>query len=164
MLEYRFTYLRIAKQHIIYQAQLPRVSDQYELHHSARKIITDLTRINIDLILCVLSTERESQFIRLIKRLSTDSERHILLNQTKWWFASRLDDIRNTTYFPKIYTANEDRRRLLSHFSITVMKILLNAILKAYTRLPLSSAFMSPMSCGIQQNTYQLQRTQMFIQ
>jgi hypothetical protein len=164
MTEYRFSYLRIAKQHIIYQAQIPRVSDLYELHHSARKIISDLTRINIDLILCILSTERESQFIRLIKRLSTNSESNILLNQTKWWFASRLDDIRNMTYFPKIYTANEDRRRLLSHFSVTVMKILLNAILKAYIRLPLSSFFMSPTSCGIQQNTYQLQKTQMFIQ
>jgi hypothetical protein len=164
MVEYRLSYLRITKQHIIYQAHIPRVSNLYNLHRSARKIISDLTKINIDLILCVMSTERESQFIRLIKQLGTIYESNLLLNKTKWWFASRLDDIRNATYFPKIYTANEDRRRLLSHFSSTVMKILLNAILRTYIRLPISSLFMSPMTCAVQQNKYQLKKTQMFIQ
>jgi hypothetical protein len=164
MTEYRLSYLRLSKQHIIYQAYIPRVSNLYNLHYSARKIISDLTKINIDLILCVMSTERESQFIRLIKRLSTNFESNLLLNQTKWWFTSRLDDIRNATYFPKIYTANEDRRRLLSHFSITSMKILINAILKTYIRLPISSLFISPTSCAIPQNRYQLEKTQMFIQ
>jgi hypothetical protein len=164
MVEYRLSYLRIAKQHIIYQAHLPRVSLLFDLRHTARKIITDLTELSIDAILCVMSTERELQFIRLIKELGTVSETNLLLNKTSWWFASRLGEIRNLTYFPKIYTANVDRRRLLSHFSSSSMKILLNAVIRTYIRLPISSLFIGSTNCAIQQSGHQLRKTHMFIQ
>jgi len=164
MVEYRLSYLRIAKQHIIYQAHLPRVSLLFDLRHTARKIITDLTELNIDAILCVMSTERELQFIRLIKELGTVSETNLLLNKTSWWFASRLGEIRNLTYFPKIYTANVDRRRLLSHFSSSSMKILLNAVIRTYIRLPISSLFIGATNCAIQQSVHQLRKTRMFIE
>jgi hypothetical protein len=164
MVEYRLSYLRVAKQHIIYQAHLPRVSLLFDLRHTARKIITDLTEINIDAILCVMSTERELQFIRLIKDLGTVSETNLLLNKTSWWFASRLGEIRNLTYFPKIYTANVDRRRLLSHFSSSSMKILLNAVIRTYIRLPISSLSIGATNCAIQQTVHQLRKTHMFIE
>jgi hypothetical protein len=163
MLEYRFSYLRLAKQHIIYRAHIPRISLLYNLHHQAREIITDLTKLNIDLILCIMSTERELQFIHLIKDLSTITEKNFLLNKTSWWFASRLGEIRNLTYFPKTYTAKEDRRRLFSHFSSLSLKMLLNATLRTYIRLPISSLFIGRTSCSIQQNIQQLEKTSMFI-
>ncbi len=163
MIEYRLSYLRLAKQHIIYHAHIPRISLLYDLHHQARKIISDLTQLNIDLILCVMSSERELQFLRLIKKFSTETEINFLLNQTSWWFASRLGEIRHLTYFPKIYTANEDRRRLFSHFSSSSMKIVLNAILRTYIRLPISSLFMGTTNCAMQQNIHQLGKTHMFI-
>jgi len=163
MIEYRFSYLRLAKQQIIYQAYIPRISLLYDLHYRARKIISDLTKLNIDLILCIMSTERELQFVRLIKYFSTVSETNLLLNKTSWWFASRIDEIRNLTYFPKIYTANEDRRKLLSQFSSSSMKILLNAVLRTYIRLPISSFFMGTTNCAVQQNIQQLTKTHMFI-
>jgi hypothetical protein len=164
MTEYRLSYLRLAKQYIIYRAHLPRISLLYNLPSRARKIITDLTKINIDLILCIMSTEREAQFIRLIKEYSTPSELDFLVNKTSWWFASRLNDIRNATYFPKIYTAKEDRRRLLSHFSSSIIKILFNAVIKTYIRLPISSLFIGTTDCAIHQNIYELKRTLMFIE
>lgn len=163
MIEYRFSYLRLAKQHIIYRAHIPRISLQYDLHHKAKRIITDLTELNIDLILCIMSTEREVQFIRLIKELSTVTESDILLNKTSWWFASRLGETRNLTYFPKIYTANEDRRRVISHFSSLAMKILLNATLTTYIRLPISSLHIGTNNCSIQQNIHELEKTHTFI-
>ena len=163
MIEYRLAYLRLAKQHIIYRAHLPRVSLLFNLRPTARQIITDLTELNIDVILCVMSTERELQFVRLIKEFSTLSETNLLLNKTSWWFASRLGEIRNLTYFPKIYTANEDRRRLLSHFSSSNMKILLNAVIRTYIRLPISSLFIGTTNCAIQQTMHQLRKTHMFI-
>ena len=135
MVEYRLAYLRLAKQHIVYRAQLPRVSLSQELRRSARIIIYDLTQIDIDLILCIMSTERELQFVRLIKELGSVSITQLLLNRTSWWFASHLGETHDFNYFPKIYTASADRRRTLSHFSVTSMKILLNAVLKTYIRL-----------------------------
>ncbi|CAF2992186.1 unnamed protein product [Rotaria sp. Silwood2] len=163
MVEYRLSYLRLAKQHIIYRAHLPRISLLYDLHHRARKIISDLKQLNIDLILCMMSTERELQFIRLIKEFNISSEMNFLLNKTSWWFASRLGEIRNLTYFPKIYTANEDRQRLLGQFSSSSMKILLNAIIRTYIRLPISSFFIGTTNCASQHNMHQLTKTHMFI-
>ena len=164
MTEYRLLYVRLAKQDIIYRAYLPRVSVLNDLHHFTRRIISDLTEINIDVILCIMSTVRESQFMRAIIQLSTNSEANLLLNQTKWWFASRLDEKRNNTYYPKVYSANEDRRRLFSHFSSSIMKILVNAIMKTYIRLPISSFMMGPTKCATPQNAHQLRKTHTFIQ
>ncbi|CAF1117625.1 unnamed protein product [Rotaria sordida] len=164
MIEYRLTYLHLAKQHIIYRAHLPRISLLFNLHHRVRKIIFDLKQLNIDLILCIMSTERELQFIRFIKEYNISSEMDFLLNKTSWWFASRLGEIRNLTYFPKIYTANEDRQRLLGQFSSSSIKILLNAVIKTYIRLPISSSlFIGTSNCAIQQNLYQLTKTHLFI-
>ncbi|CAF1103549.1 unnamed protein product [Adineta steineri] len=163
MIEYRISYLRIAKQHIIYRAHLPRISYLINLRHTTRKIIRDLTHINIDLILCIMSTERELQFLRFIEQYSTVSERNILLNKTSWWFASRLGEIRNLTYFPKIYTANADRRKLFGYFSNSSMKMLFNAVIRTYTRLPVSSSFIGTTNCAIQQTIHQLKKTHMFI-
>jgi hypothetical protein len=163
MIEYRLSYLRLAKQHIIYKAQVPRVSLLYELRSRAKEIVSDLMKLHVDLIFCVMSTERELQFVRLIKDYNSISVTHVLLNQTSWWFVSRLGEIRNLTYFPKIYTASEDRRRLLSQFSSLSAKILLNAVLRTYIRLPISSLFIGSTNCGSQQNIYQLRKTHMFI-
>jgi hypothetical protein len=164
MTEYRLSYLRLAKQFIIYRAHLPRISLLYDLRHTARKIISDLTKLHIDLILCIMSTERELQFIRLIKEYSTSYEMNLLLNKTSWWFVSRLGEIRSATYFPKIYTAKEDRRRLLSHFSISIMKILLNAVIKTYSRIPISSLYIGTTGCTVHQNIYELRKTYTFIE
>ena len=167
MVEYRFTYLRLAKQHIVYRAQLPRVSLSHELRRAARTIIHDLTQINIDLIFCVMSTERESQFVRLIKESGSSYISQLLLNRTSWWFASRLGETHGLNYFPKIFTASEDRRRTLSHFSSTSMKMLLNAVLRTYIRLPnistASSTLIGPTHCDIPLTGDQLRRTHMFI-
>ena len=163
MTEYRLLYVRSAKQDIIYRAYLPRVSLLNELHHSAREIISDLTEIKVDVILCITSTERVTQLMRTIVRLGTPFETNLLLNQTKWWFASRLDNKRGETPFPESYTATEDRREIISHFSSSMMKTLLNAILRTYIRLPISSSIMSPTNCAIPQNAHQLQKTHTFI-
>jgi hypothetical protein len=167
MIEYRLSYLRLAKQHIVYRAQLPRISLSHEFRRTARTIIYDLTKVDIDLIFCVMSTERELQFIRLIKEIGSLSISQLLLNRTSWWFASRLGETHGSNYFPKIFTASEDRRRTLSHFSSTTMKILLNAVLRTYIRLPntssVSSLFIGPTSCDIQLNVHQLRKTHMFI-
>lgn len=163
MVEYRLSYLRLAKQHIVYRAHLPRISLFYDFRHKARKILTDLKELNIDLILCVMSTERELQFIRLVKKLNATSDINFLLNKTSWWFASRLGEIRNSTYFPKIYTASEDRRRLLGQFAISSMKILLNAVIRTYIRLPMSSSSIGATNCMSQQSRNQLRKTDMFI-
>jgi hypothetical protein len=79
MVEYRLSYLRLAKQHIIYKAQLPRISLSNELRRTARTIIYDLTKLDMDLILCIMSTERELQFVRLIKELGSSSISQLLL-------------------------------------------------------------------------------------
>ena len=165
MVEYRLTYLRLSKQHIVYRAQLPRVSLAHELRRSARTIIADLVRIDIDLIFCVLSTDRELQLVRLVKELGSTSVNQLLLNRTSWWFASRLGESHGFNYFPKIFTASEDRRRTLSHFSVTSMKILLNAVLRTYIRLPhLPTSSIGPANCATQLHGHQLRKTQMFIQ
>ena len=163
MTEYRLLYVRQAKQDIIYRAYVPSVSLVSDLHPSIRRIISDLVEVKVDVILCVMSTERVTQFMRAIVNLSTPWESNHLLNHSKWWFASRLDDRRNSTYYPKVYSANEDRDRLFSHFSSSIMKILLNAILRTYIRLPMSSSMMSPAKCAARQSAHQLQRTQTFI-
>jgi hypothetical protein len=114
-----------------------------------------------------MSTERELQFVRLIKELGSLSITQLLLNRTSWWFASRLSETQGLNYFPKIFTASEDRRRTLSQFSSTTMKILLNAVLKTYIRLPnistISSLFIGPTTCDMPLNIYQLRKTHMFI-
>ena len=73
MVEYRLSYLRLAKQFIIYRAHIPRISLLYNLSSRAKKIISDLTKLHIDLILCIMSTEREIQFVRLIRELGSSS-------------------------------------------------------------------------------------------
>ncbi|CAF3909015.1 unnamed protein product, partial [Rotaria sordida] len=167
MVEFRLSYLRLAKQHVVYRAQLPRISLSNEFRRTARTIITDLTQINIDLILCIMSTERETQFVRLIKEFGSLPIIQLLLNRTSWWFASRLDETHDFNYLPRIFTASEDRRRTLSNFSSTSMKILLNAVLKTYIHLPnlstKSSLLIGPSSCDRQLNVYQLKKTHTFI-
>ncbi|CAF4544094.1 unnamed protein product, partial [Rotaria magnacalcarata] len=68
-------------------------------------------------------------------------------------------------YFPKIFTASEDRRRTLSNFSSTSMKILLNAVIKTYIRLPntstISSLLIGSPTCDSRPNQQQLRKTQM---
>jgi len=76
MVEYRLAYLHVAKQHIIYRAQLPRVSLSDELRRTARTIVYDLIQLDIDLILCVMSTERQLQFVHLIKESGSLSVAH----------------------------------------------------------------------------------------
>ncbi|CAF4309973.1 unnamed protein product, partial [Rotaria sp. Silwood2] len=168
MVEFRLSYLRLAKQIIVYRAQLPRISLSNEFRRTARTIINDLTQIDIDLILCMMSTERETQFVRLIKEFGSLSIIQLLLNRTSWWFASRLDETHNFNYLPKIFTASEDRRRTLSNFSSTSMKILLNAVLKTYIRLSnlstTSSLLIGPTACDSQLNVHHLKKTHMFIQ
>lgn len=165
MVEYRLSYLRLAKQHIIYRAHIPRISLYDELRRSARIIIHDLLHVNVDLIFCMMSTERELQFVRLIKELGQYWPSQHLLNRTSWWFASRLGETHGLNYFPKIFTASEDRRRTLSHFSSTSMKMLLNAVLKTYLRLPpaSTSTLIGPTNCDTPLHGEQLKRTQMFI-
>lgn len=163
MIEYRSLYVRSAKQDIIYRGYLPRVSLVNEVYHSAREIISDLIEIKVDVILCITATERVTQLMRAIVQLSTPFEANQLLNQTKWWFASRLDNKRGETPFPDSYTATEDRREIINHFSSTMMKTLLNAILRTYIRLPSSSSIMSPTNCAIPQNVHQLKKTRTFI-
>ena len=163
MIEYRFAYLPLAKQHIIYRAHLPRVSRVYELRRAARKIILDLAELQIDLVLCLMSTEREIQFVRLINEIGSVSVTQLLLNRTSWWFASGLGEFRTQNYMPKIYTANEDRRRLLGQFSISTMRILLNAVLRTYNGLPVSFAHIGSTNCARRSTAEQLTRTNMFI-
>jgi hypothetical protein len=167
MVEYRLSYLRLAKQNIIYQAQLPRISLSNVLRRTARTIIYDLTKLDIDLILCIMSTEREIQFVRLIRELGSSSITQLLLNRTSWWFTSRLDETYELSYFPKIFTASEDRRRMVTQFASTGVKILLNAILKTYIRLSntstLTTSFIGPATCDIRLNVFQLRKTHMFI-
>jgi hypothetical protein len=167
MVEYRLSYLRFAKQDIIYRAHLPRISLTHELRRTARVIIYDLAQIDIDLILCIMSTEREFQFVRLIKELGSPAIAQLLLNRTSWWFASRLGETNVFNYFPKIFTASEDRRRTLSQFSSTTMKILSNAVIRTYIRLPnistISSLFIGSTTCDMRSNIHQLRKTHMFI-
>ncbi len=167
MVEYRFVYLRLAKQHIVYRAQLPRVSLSHKLRRAARTIIYDLTQLNIDLIFCIMSTERGLQFVRLIKELGSLSIADLLLNRTSWWFASRLEETHGLSYFPKVFTAREDRRRTLSHFSNKSLEILLNAVLKTYIRLSnissISSLTIGPTTCDTRLNVHQLRKTHLFI-
>lgn len=168
MVEYRLSYLRLAKQYIVYRAQFPRISLNQELRRRARIIIYDLTQINVDLIFCIMSTERELQFVRLIKEVGSSWTNQLLLNRTSWWFASRLGEKHELNYFPKIFTASEDRRRTLSHFSSTSMKILLNAVIRTYNRLfnsfsQSSSMLIGPASCDIQISGEQLRKTEIFI-
>ena len=92
MVEYRFTYLRVAKQHIVYRAQLPRVSLTDEFRRTARTIIYDLIQLDIDLIMCVMSTERQLRFVHFIKESSSLSVANFLFNRTSWWFTSSFDD------------------------------------------------------------------------
>ena len=164
MTEYRLSYLRIAKQHIIYRAHLPRVSATSELRRTARKVIFDLAHLQLDLILCIMSTERELQLVRLIKDFHSQAISDLLLNRTSWWFASRLGENRSGNHFPKIYTASEDRRYLLSHFASTSVKILFTAVLRTYIRLPISSAVFGSTSCTSQSSVHQLSRTRLFMQ
>jgi hypothetical protein len=167
MVEYRFSYLRLAKQHIVYRAQLPRISSSDELRRTARIIIYELLQRNIDLIFCMMSTERELHFVRLIKEFGSSWSSQMLLNRTSWWFASRLGEKHGLSYFPKIFTASEDRRRTLSHFSSTSMKMLLNAVIRTYIRLSnistLSSLWIGPKNCDSQLSGEQLRKTHVFI-
>ena len=165
MVEFRLSYLRLAKQHIIYQAQLPRIPLSFEFRCTAHTIMYDLTQIDVDLILCIMSTERERRFLHLIRTFGSLSETQLLLNRTSWWFASRLDENYSLNYLPQIFTASEDRRRLLSHFPSTSMKILLKAVLRTYIRLSnLSSSLIGPPTCDIPLDVYQLKKTHTFIQ
>ncbi|CAF1181412.1 unnamed protein product [Adineta ricciae] len=163
MVEHRLTYLRLAKQHIIYRAHLPRVSLLFDLRQSTRKILMDLSELDIDLILCIMSTERELQFLRFIEDFGTSSQIRILLDKTSWWFASRLGEIRNLSYVPKIHTENTDRRNFFSYFSNSSMKILFNAVIRTYIRLPISSSSIGTTNCAIRQSEQQLKKTHMFI-
>ncbi|UJR14140.1 hypothetical protein I4U23_001134 [Adineta vaga] len=163
MVEYRLTYLRLAKQHIIYQAHLPRISLLFNFRQTTRKILTDLSELEIDLILCIMSTERELQFLRFIEEFGSNFEIKVLLYNTSWWFASQIDEIRNLSYVPKTHTEHTDRRKLFSFFSNSSMKILLNAVVRTYIRLPISSSFIGTTNCAIQQSENQLEKTQMFI-
>lgn len=167
MVEFRLSYLRLAKQHIVYRAQLPRVSLSHEFNRAVTVVVYDLVRIEIDLILCVMSTERETQFVRLIKEFTAQPIKQLLLNRTSWWFASRLDEAHDFSYFPKVFTASEDRRRTLSNFSSTSMKTLLNAVLKTYIRLPntstVSSLLIGPPTCDSRLHQHELRKTNMFI-
>lgn len=161
MIEYRLTYLRLAKQDIIYRAHVPLSLNFYS---STRKIIRDLVNLEIDLILCLMSSEREIEFLRLIDRLSTKIERNFLLNQTSWWFASRIGEIRNLSFSPKIFTATEDRRRMVSHFTRSNLKILLMVIIRTYVRVPYSSVQIGNRNCQQREDINQLKRTNLFIQ
>lgn len=167
MVEYRLTYLRIAKQHIIYRAQFPRISLSAELRRAAQTIIYDLTRINVDLILCLMSTERELQFVRLINELGSPTISQYLFNQTSWWFASRLYETKKSNFFPNIYTAKENRIKTLSNFPSTSMRILVNSALRTYIRLlnitSMSSLWIGPSTCDNRLNIHQITKTQMFI-
>ena len=167
MVEYRLSYLRLAKQYIIYRAHLPRISLSYELHRAARIIIYDLTQIDTDLILCFLSTERQLQFIRLIKEYGSVSTVQLLLNRTSWWFASRMTETYGFNYFPKIYTASADRSRTLSHLPSIGIKTVLNAVVKTYIRVSnisvISSLFIGPSTCSRPLDGAHLRKTQAFI-
>ncbi|CAF0912043.1 unnamed protein product [Adineta ricciae] len=167
MVEYRLSYLRLAKQYIIYRAHLPRISLSYELHRAARVIIYDLTQIDTDLILCLMSTERQLQFLRLIKDYGSVSTVQLLLNRTSWWFASRMNEPFALHYFPKVHTASADRSRTLSHFPSTSIKLVLNAVVKTYVRVTnisyLSSLFIGPSTCDSPLEGSQLKKTQIYI-
>jgi len=167
MIEYRLTYLRIAKQHIIYRAQFPRISLTSEIRRAAQTIIYDLARIHVDLILCLMSTERELQFVRLINELGSPTISQYLFNQTSWWFASRLYETKKSNFFPNIYTAKENRIKTLSNFPSTSMKILLNSALRTYIRLTnmsgMSSLWIGPSTCDNRLDSQEIKKTQMFI-
>ena len=164
MIEYRFSFLRLTKQNIIYRAQFPRVSLTSIVRRTMKIIVEDLTRIEVDLIFCIMSTERELQFIRFIKETSSPTITDRLINRTSWWFASRLGDLRGANHFPTIYTASEDRRHLLSQFSSSSMKILLNAIVRTYIRLPSSSVVLGSTNCFHQAKFEQVERAITFIE
>jgi hypothetical protein len=167
MVEYRLAYLRLAKQHIIYRAQLPRVSLTDELRRTARTIIYDLIQLDIDLILCVMSTERQLQFVHLIKESGSLSVAHFLFNRTSWWFASSFDETHGLNNYLKIYTFSKERQRTLSDFLSGSMKVLLNAVLKTYIRLTnistISTLLIGPTTCDMRLNVHQLRKTHMFI-
>lgn len=164
MIEYRLSYLRVAKQHIIYRAHLPRISRTSKLHQSIEKMIEELTSLNIDLILCLMSTDRQLQLLNLIQNLSSPTIRDQLLNRTSWWFASRLAENRTHIVTPMTYTAGEDRRRLFNHFSSLSMKTLLNAILRTYIRLPISLIRVGSKNCLTESTNEQIRRTQIFVE
>ena len=161
MIEYRLTYLCLAKQDIIYRAHVPR---SWNFSLTTRKIIGDLRNLEVDLILCLMSSEREIEFLRLIDRLSTKSERNFLLNRTSWWFASRIGEIRNLSFSPMIFTATEDRRRMVNHFTRSNIKILLMVILRTYIRVPYSSLLIGSTNCQQRKSIDQLAKTNLFIQ
>lgn len=164
MIEYRLSYLRIAQQHIVYRAHLPRISLASKLHRSMEQMIGELTSLKVDLILCLMSSERELQLLSFIQNLSSPTISDLLLNRTSWWFASRLGDNRSHIVTPMTYTASEDRRRLFSNFSSSSMKLFLNAVLRTYIRLPISSARVGSKNCRSEATEEQLRRTQIFVQ
>lgn len=164
MIEYRLSYLRVAKQHIVYQAYLPRVSFGSPVHPSIKTMIDELTNLNIDLILCLLSTDRQLQLLSVIRNLTSPAVSDLLLNRTNWWFASRLGENRSQIVTPMTYTASEDRRRLFSHFSILSMKFLLNTVLRTYIRLPLSTTRFGSKDCLSDGTVEQIERTRIFVQ
>ena len=164
MIEYRLSYLRVAKQHIVYRAHLPRISLASQLHRSTEKMIGELTSLKIDLILCLMATERELQLLNFIRNLNSPTISDLLLNRTSWWFASRLGDNQSHIVKPMTYTASEDRRRAYSSFSSSSIKLLLNAVLRTYIRLPISSVRVGSKNCLSEATEEQLRRTQIFVQ
>lgn len=168
MLEYRLTYLKIAKQFIVYRAQLPRISVNQDFQKAARTIVIELTEANVDLIFCIMSTSRQTQFINSIKQLKSPQINQLLFNETSWWFASRISDAHDVGFLPRILTVTEDRQRAYTHFSIINIKIILNSILKTYNRLcnlypGNSSSLIGPQACDRLNNDEQMKKTQMFI-
>lgn len=167
MVEYRLSYLRLAKQHIVYRAQLPRVSLSDELRRTARTIIYDLIQHDIDLILCIMSTERQLQFVHLIKETGSIAVANLLFNRTSWWFASSFDETHGLNNYLKIYTFSKERHRTLNEFLSGSLKVLMNAVVKTYLRLlnttTISTSWIGPTSCDTRMNVQQLRKTHLFI-
>ena len=173
MVEYRLSYLRLARQHIVYRAQLPRVSLSDELRRSARTIIYDLIQTDFDLILCVMSTERQLLFVHLIKETGSSAITNLLFNRTSWWFTSSFDETHGVNNYLKTYTFSKERQRTINEFLSGSLKVLLNAVVKTYLRLlntttttvPTSPApsTIGPTRCDTPMNVEQLRKTHMFI-
>lgn len=169
MVEYRLSYLRLARQHIVYRAQLPRVSLSDELRRSARTIIYDLIQTDFDLILCVMSTERQLLFVDLIKETGSLAITNLLFNRTSWWFTSSFDETHGVNNYLKTYTFSKERQRTINEFLSGSLKVLLNAVVKTYLRLlntttiPTSSSTIGPTRCDTRMTIEQLRKTHTFI-
>lgn len=165
MVEYRLSYLRLARQHIVYRAQLPRVSLADELRRSARTIIYDLIQTDFDLILCVMSTERQLQFVHLIKETGSVAITNLLFNRTSWWFTSSFDETHGVNNYLKTYTFSKERQRTINEFLSGSLKVLLNAVVKTYLRLlnTTTTSTIGPTRCDTRMNVEQLRKTHAFI-